>query len=151
MDKLTPEMITQLTERPFPFVERMGLKALELKPGLVRLMVPIAGNGNHIGSMYAGALFTLAEIPGGALFMTTFDVSMFYPVVKEMTIRFKRPVTTDAFIEMRINEIEAARIAKEAEKNGKSEFILEGQITDANNQVMAESRGVYQIRRYMEK
>ena len=143
---MTPEQIKEFVEKPFAFVERIGLKALVLEPRRVKLSVPLAGNGNHIGSMYAGALFTLAEIPGGALFITTFDVSRFYPVVKEMTIRFRRPVTTDAFIELSMSESDVRRIETEAAADGKSEYVLEGNIMDANDQVVATSRGIYQLR-----
>lgn len=135
-----------LIEKPFPFVERMGMKVLVLEPRKVKLFVPLKGNENHIGSMYAGALFTIAEIPGGALFLTTFDVSCFYPVVKEMTIKFVKPARTDVTIEMAISVSEAERIEAEAEKKGKAEFVLEGEVKDANGEIVTVSRGIYQLR-----
>lgn len=84
------ELIRQLTEEQIAFVQRSGLKAEILEPGFVRLCMPLQGNQNHIGSMYAGALFTLAEIPGGALFMTSFDAQRYYPIIKEMNLRFRQ-------------------------------------------------------------
>lgn len=146
MAAMTQEQVRQFIEKPFAFVERMGLKALILEPRHVKLSVPLEGNGNHIGTMYAGALFTLAEIPGGALFLTTFDVNRFYPIVKEMTIQFRRLAATDAFIEMHMSEAEVRRIEKEAAANGKSDYILEGEVKDANGQVVATSHGIYQLR-----
>ncbi|MBI9082461.1 MAG: PaaI family thioesterase [Desulfobacterales bacterium] len=145
---MTQEQIRHYIEKPFAFVERMGLQALVLEPRHVKLCAPLEGNGNHIGSMYAGALFTLAEIPGGALFLTTFDVDRFYPIVKEMTIRFRRLAATDAFIEMFMDESEVRRIEGEADANGKSEYILEGEVKDADGQVVATSRGIYQLRKH---
>jgi acyl-coenzyme A thioesterase PaaI-like protein len=110
------------------------------------MMVPLAGNENHIGSMYAGALFTLAEMPGGAVFLTTFDASVFYPVVKEMNIRYLKPARSDVTIEIAMAADEAERIEKEAREKGKAEFILEGELIDRDGQVVARSHGVYQIR-----
>ena len=144
--KLTTEMMKSFIEKPFDFVERMGLRVIELEPRSVKLSVPLQGNENHIGTMYAGALFTIAEIPGGALFLTTFDVSRFYPVIKEMTIRFIKPAKTDVTIEMVMSVSEAKRIVSEAEKNGKAEYILEGEIKDTDEEVVAVSRGIYQVR-----
>jgi len=118
-----------------------------LKKCYVELMAPLEGNLSHVGTMYAGALFTLAEIPGGALFLSTFDASKYYPIVKEMTIRYKRPVVTDATVKVRLSEEEATRIAAEADEKGKSEFILQGEIFDANGQLVAESEGIYQLRK----
>jgi len=144
--KLKTEMMKSFIEKPFDFVERMGLRVIELEPRSVKLSVPLQGNENHIGTMYAGALFTIAEIPGGALFLTTFDVSRFYPVIKEMTIRFIKPAKTDVTIGMVMSVSEAKRIVSEAEKNGKAEYVLEGEIKDTNEEVVAVSRGIYQVR-----
>jgi acyl-CoA thioesterase FadM len=98
--------------------------------------------------MYAGALFTLAEMPGGALFLTTFDVSKFYPIVKEMTIKFKRPVHTDATVKVGMTEEEVVRIERDAEEKGRSEFSLKGEIFDEKGELVAESVGIYQIRKH---
>jgi len=144
----TPEILKQFIEKPFAFVERIGLKALELKPNHVKLVAPIAGNENHIGGMYAGALFTLAEIPGGALYLTTFDVSNFYPIIKEMTIRFVAPAKTDVTVEMYLPKEEASRIEAEARENGRADYVLEGEVKDASGVVVAVSKGLYQLRTY---
>jgi acyl-coenzyme A thioesterase PaaI-like protein len=147
LPQLTPEDMQGFVEKPFAFVERCGLQALVLEPRRVRLGMPLAGNANHFGSMYAGALFTVAEIPGGALFLTTFDVTRFYPLIKEMTIRFRRPAFSDVTCEVVLSADESARIAGEAAAFGKSEFVLAGEVRDAAGAVVAETRGVYQIRR----
>ena len=144
--ELTTEIMKSLIEKSFPFVERMGMKVLVIEPRMVKLFVPLQGNENHIESMYAGALFTIAEIPGGALFLSTFDVSRFYPVVKEMTIKFVKPAKTDVTVEMVMSVSEAKRIEAEAEKNGKAEFVLEGEVKDTNGEVVSVSRGIYQLR-----
>ena len=142
------EIARQFTEDKIAFVKRMNLKAEALEPGFVRLRVPLAGNENHIGSMYAGALFTLAEIPGGALFLTSFDVSKFYPIVKEMNLRFRRPATGDIVVEARLSAEEIARLQTEAQANGKAEYVLELQLTDGSGEVVALSRGIYQLRKH---
>ena len=142
------EIARQFTEDKIAFVKRMNLKAEVLEPGFVRLRVPLAGNENHIGSMYAGALFTLAEIPGGALFLTSFDASQFYPIVKEMNLRFRRPATGDIVVEARLSAEEIARLQSEAQANGKAEYVLELQLTDGSGEVVALSRGIYQLRKH---
>lgn len=142
------EIARQFTEEKIAFVKRMNLKAEVLEPGFVRLRVPLAGNENHIGSMYAGALFTLAEIPGGALFLTSFDARQFYPIIKEMNLRFRRPATGDIVVEARLSTEEIQRLENEAQANGKADYLLELALTDANGEVVALSRGLYQLRRH---
>jgi len=143
---LSNDDIRDIIEEKLAFVKRMGLRVVALEPGYVKLMAPLAGNENHIGTMYAGALFTLAEIPGGALFMTSFDVTRFFPIVKDMSIRFRRPATTDITVELSLSEEEVARIQDEARAEGKAEFILKGELRDETGEVVALSEGTYQIR-----
>lgn len=142
------EIARQLTEEQIAFVKRSQLKAEVLEPGFVRLCMPLAGNQNHIGSMYAGALFTLAEIPGGALFLTSFDTERFYPIIKEMNLRFRRPATGDIHVEARLAAEEIERLQGEASEVGKAEYVLELTLVDGGGEVVAESRGVYQLRRH---
>ncbi|NQD91995.1 DUF4442 domain-containing protein [Pseudomonas sp. CrR25] len=140
------ELARQLTEEQIAFVKRSGLKAELLEPGHVRLCMPLAGNQNHIGSMYAGALFTLAEIPGGALFLTSFDSQRFYPVIKEMNLRFRRPASGDIRVEARLTSAEIERLQHEAATLGKADYQLDLQLTDTHGEVVAESCGLYQLR-----
>ena len=144
---LTPEEARAFMEKPFAFVARAGVKALAMEPRRIKLLLPLEGNINHIGSIYAGALFTVAELPGGALFLTTFDVVRFYPVLKAMQIRFRRPAFTDVTVDASLTEEEAQRIAEEAERLGKSEFTLNVEVRDANDHVVAETEGIYQLRK----
>ncbi len=141
------EIARQLTEEQIAFVKRSGLKAELLEPGHVRLCMPLAGNQNHLGSMYAGALFTLAEIPGGALFLTSFDSQRFYPLVKEMNLRFRRPATGDIRVEARLGSEQIDQLQSQATHQGKADYVLELQLTDDSGEVVAESRGLYQLRR----
>ncbi|SHG02714.1 thioesterase domain-containing protein, putative [Desulfacinum infernum DSM 9756] len=140
------DMVQKQVETAIPFVARAGLKVLELQPGYVKLLMPFKGNENHVGTMYAGAIFTLAEIPGGALVYTTFDPQRYYPVAKEITIRYRRPVKTDATIEVRLSPEEIKRLQGEADREGKAEFVIEADILDTTGEVVAMSRGIYQVR-----
>lgn len=146
--ELSQDKMRELMETTVAFVRRSGLKALDLAPGRVKLMMPLAGNENHIGIMYAGALFTLGEVPGGALFLSTFDIEKYYPIVKEINIRFRRPATGDVTVEVTMSPEEVARINSEVEAHGKADFVLDEQIVDGAGQVAAIIRGVYQVRRH---
>jgi thioesterase domain-containing protein len=136
----------KVLETGIKFVERSGLKVLELEKGRVKCLMPFAGNSNHIGTMYAGALYTLAEIPGGALFLSSFDVARYFPIVREQTIKFLKPVTGDVTIEITISDARIAELQAEADAKGKAEFLLEGEIKTADGTVAATSSGIYQLR-----
>ncbi len=139
-------MLKQLLEEKIDFVKRMGLKAEVLERGHVELLAPATGNQNHIGSMYAGALFTLAEIPGGALFLTSFNTQRFYPVLKSMQIDFKRPALGDIRVTARLSDADIQRIEQQAETDGKAPYTLTLELKNAQNEVVAISQGQYQLR-----
>ncbi|CAN5461265.1 YiiD C-terminal domain-containing protein [soil metagenome] len=135
-----------LLEQGFPFVERMGVRLEEIRPGYCRMTAPFEGNGNHIGTMYAGALFTLAELPGGAIFLSTFDVSTYYPIVKGMDIRFLKPATADITVEVSIEQAEVDRIQAAASEAGKADYSWTCELTDPTGLVVARSTNDYQLR-----
>lgn len=145
---LPAEMARVFTEEKIDFVKRCGLKAELMEPGHVRLRMPLQANQNHIGSMYAGALFTLAEIPGGALFLTSFDVLRFYPIVKELNLSFHRPASSDILVEACLDTDEIRRIEDEAERLGKAEYRLELQLCNTSGEVVAKSNALYQLRKH---
>jgi thioesterase domain-containing protein len=145
------EAIRKISTQSIPFASRSGIDLLEFERGRVKMVMPFQGNQNHVGIMYAGALFTLAEIPGGALFASAFDMSQFFPIVAEMNIRFLKPATTDITVEATLSDAEIARITQEVEANGKSVFVLEQELKDANGQVVAVSTGTYQARSHQRR
>ncbi|MES2821723.1 MAG: YiiD C-terminal domain-containing protein [Pseudomonadota bacterium] len=145
---LPVEIARQLTEESIAFVKRTGLKAEVMAPGHVRLVMPMAGNENHLGSLYAGALFTLAELPGGALFLTSFDTQRFYPVVKDMHLRFRRPAVGDIRVEARLDAQEINRLQEQAAATGKAEYRLDLELLDSRGEIVAQSQGLYQLRRH---
>jgi acyl-coenzyme A thioesterase PaaI-like protein len=96
--------------------------------------------------MYAGVLFTAAELLGGAIALSTFDMSKLYPVVKALSINFRRPATGPVFAEAAISDDLAAELAQTAEASGKAEFIFETTLTDEAGEVVATTEGTYQLR-----
>lgn len=147
---LDPAAITaakRLLEQGIAFVKNAGLVVEHLDRGEVRCRMPFAGNGNHIGTMYAGALFTLAEIPGGALFLTSFDTARFFPVVKALNLKFVKPATSDVSVTARLTAAEISRIEQQATTHGKAEFTLSLELRDTQDVLVAVSEGLYQLRR----
>jgi acyl-coenzyme A thioesterase PaaI-like protein len=135
-------------EQGITFVRNAGLQVVELRPGYVKCLMPFRNNnGNHIGTMYAGALFTVAEIPGGALFLSSFDTSKYFPIVKALNMDFLKPAKSDVTVEISMTTEQIAGIQAEANSNGKAEFVLKGELKDTAGVVVAESHGVYQIRK----
>ncbi|UGT41424.1 DUF4442 domain-containing protein [Nocardia yamanashiensis] len=147
-DATTPlkDVVNGALEFTIPIAHKMGVEALEVRPGYAANRVPIEGNGNHFGVMYAGVLFTVAEILGGGIAIATFDTAKYFPLVKDLQIFFKKPASTDVTAVAELSDEEIARIAAEADEKGKADFTLKATVTDANGVVVAETVGLYQLR-----
>ena len=113
-----------------PVLEHMGLEVLEAASGRAAARVPIDGNGNHVGTMYAGVLFSVAEMLGGALSLATFDPARFYPIVKDLRIDFRRPAASAVTARTSLDEAEVDRVLADAERDGKGQFVLRSELTD---------------------
>lgn len=145
-ERLQPLALKHLSHLIIPFVRRSGVRVVALEPGRVVCRMPLRGNVNHIGTMYAGALFTLAEFPGGPLMLATFGMRRFIPIVTELDMRFERAAKTDVTVELTLEADAARRIEEEALATGKADFELDGALTDAHGEVVARSRASYQMR-----
>ncbi len=142
-----PYVMRKMAENMIRFVRRTGFRVRQMVPGYVEAEMPLKGNENHIGTMYAGAMFTLAELPGGLLTLSTFDSKRYYPIVKEMTIRYLKLAKTDLRLEYHLNEVQIAALEAEADEKGKADFELDGELVDRNGEVVATTHGKYQMRR----
>jgi acyl-coenzyme A thioesterase PaaI-like protein len=133
-------------EHLIPRAHQMGVEFVELRPGYVRAEVPFDGNGNHFGVIYAGVIFTLAEVLGGAMHFATFDVSTHYPLVRSLNIDFVAPGKGRLTASASLSAAEVERIKAEATPDAKVPFVLEAEVVGEDGTVVARTRGDYQIR-----
>ena len=129
-----------------PAIKRTGVKIIGLRDRYCKLLMPLEGNVNHVGMMYAGSLFTLGELPGGIIVMASYELGKFIPIVKEVAIRFVKPALTDVTLELEWTKEYAEALGKEALEKGKADFPLNMEIKDPGEQVVSLVTGVWQIR-----
>lgn len=144
-EDLVPAMNAGL-EQLIPRAHQMGVRFVEMRPGFVRAEVPFEGNGNHFGVIYAGVIFTVAEVLGGAMHFATFDVATHYPLVRNLSIDFVAPGTSKLTATAELSKDEIARIRAAATPDAKVPFVLEAEVTGEDGTVVARTRGDYQIR-----
>lgn len=138
-----------------PILQAMGVRLVEVGPGRAVAELPAGPNVNHFGVAYAGSLFSVAEMLGGVLSLATFDLDPeaggelagFVPLVKESTIRFRRPALGVVRAAAGLSDDEVARVRSDALETGKGEFVLEATLTDEQGEVVATTVGTYQLRR----
>lgn len=132
-----------------PPAHQMGVRFTELRPGHARADVPIEGNGNHFGVVYAGVIFTVAEVLGGGIHVATFDATTHYPLVRGMSVEFRAPGQGPLHAVAELGEDEIARIREAATVDGapaKVSFELVAQVLAEDGTLVARTRGDYQLR-----
>lgn len=139
------KLLTQFVGKSIPFATRNGFEVVDLKPGYIKCMMPFKPNKNHFNAMYAGALFTVAELPGGILSLLNFDDRVF-PILVEYNIQYLLPAKTDVTVEFSLSPEELERIGSETLETGKSAFELRGDIKDESGEIVAKTVGSYQVR-----
>ena len=140
--------LTEFVRTAIPIFEHMGVTVVDARPGYAAAEIPAEANVNHFGVIYAGSLFTVAEMLGGVLGFQTFDLEGFIPLVKKMEIKFLRPGTSRVRASASLTPEEIERIETEARANGKAEFTLTATVTDEAGTVVAETEGLYQMRKF---
>ena len=134
-------------EKAIKIIDKKGMRILDFKKHFVKIMLPKEPNVNHIGTVYAGSLFSLADFAGGVLFFSSFDIRKYYPILKEVTITFKRPATTDMAVETSMTPEQAEGIRKTADETGKADWALELELKDEQGSVCCIAQAKFQMRR----
>ena len=140
------DLATDHLTRVIPAVGRMGVRVVEMAAGRAATSVPLEGNANHVGTMYAGVLFAVAEVLGGVTGTATFDATRFATIVKGAQVSYLRPARSLVTARAELDAATVARVAAAAEEVGKADFVLEATVTDAEGTVVATLKGDYQLR-----
>lgn len=128
-----------------PFVRRNQFRVLDIRHGEFLGRVSLRKNVNHIGTMYAGAMFLLAEVPGGIIALFEFG-GAYFPILKDLKMSYLKPAKSDLTISIHISHDELESIRATADREGKADFTLNTQLLDHTGEVVAESIANYQLR-----
>ena len=142
------DMMNATLGSTIPIAGQMGVRVVEARRGFAATTVPVEGNGNHFGVIYAGVQFTVAEVLGGIIALSTFDTTKYFPLVKNVDIKFVSMARSELRAEAALDDETIARIEAEAAERGKADFTMEAVVTDTDGQTVATTRGLYQLRAF---
>jgi acyl-coenzyme A thioesterase PaaI-like protein len=133
-------------ERMVPVVAGMGVRFTDLRPGFVRASAPFEGNGNHFGVVYAGVIFSLAEVLGGGMHLATFDASTHYPLVRKVEVEFLSPGRSDLTATAALPDAELEAVREQISAGAPVPLVLTAEVAGEDGIVVARTRGDYQLR-----
>lgn len=139
--------IVNYLEKAIKIIDKMGMRILDFQKHSVKIILPKELNINHVGTVYAGSLFSLADYAGGVLFYATFDLKKYYPLLKEVTIAFKKPGTTDITCEASMSPAQAEQLKSITEETGKADWVLDLELKDEQGDICSIVHGIFQMRK----
>jgi thioesterase domain-containing protein len=139
--------VQNIVRTTVPLLGSMGIEVVEASPGRVRTRLPFRPeNGNHIGTVYAGVLFSFLESSGGALVFVSFDIARWIPVIVEGSIRFVRPVTGAVESTLEIGDSERDSVHAALDTDPKSSWTLHAIAVAEDGRAACEADFVYRFR-----
>ena len=122
------------------FVERTGMQRLEERRGYAKLLMPLAGNENHVDVMYLGAYTVLAEAVAAVPGIGILDTARFFPIIKDIYVDFHRSAASDVTAEYSLSEEEIEGLLASLEAKGSAGYLAEFPMHDADDQHVATGR-----------
>jgi uncharacterized protein (TIGR00369 family) len=141
------EIIEQLCKNSVPLFEFLNVSFKFLDDGVFQCHMPIERKvSNHLGSVYAGVQWSLAEVLGGIVFLSS-GINGYVPILKSMSIEFTKPALTDLVSEVCFTSSDVDKMKTALDKEGRYNFELESDIKDTNGNIVATGHAVYAIRK----
>lgn len=133
-------MTTTIPSYHVEFVERTGLTRLIEERGHARMLMPLAGNENHVRVMYMGAYTVLAEAAAAIPGTTILDIDRYFPILKDIAVSFKKSAASDVTAEYRLDEDMIQSLLADLERKGSATYVAEFPMYDASGVEVASAR-----------
>jgi uncharacterized protein (TIGR00369 family) len=135
------EMIRGSIER-MPYNAMLGVRITEMDGGRARGTLATRPEvGNHVGTMHAGAQFSLVEAASAAAVSSAFLdlLGRATPLAQGAQLTYKRPLKGDANAEAFITPDEVERVRGELQAHGRARFDVIVVVSDAHGTVASEA------------
>jgi acyl-coenzyme A thioesterase PaaI-like protein len=143
------EAVAAGLNQAIPFNRHLGLVVEEVSPGRGVVTLPDGEHlHNHVGSQHAGGLFSAGEAASGGAFLGAFAEHLggLTPLAKSASIDYRKiargPVTAVGTLEADVASLMAA-----IESEGRVEFPVSVEMTDAEGNVVATMTVHWHVRR----
>ena len=142
------EMIRTGIER-MPYNAMLGVRIVEMDGGRARGTLEARTEvGNHVGTMHAGAQFSLVEAISGAAVSSAFLdlLGRATPLAQGADVTYKRPLRGDATAEAQIAQEVIDRVRAELDASGRARFEVTVTVTDAEGTLATEATMRWYVR-----
>jgi acyl-coenzyme A thioesterase PaaI-like protein len=135
-------------EQAIPFNRHLGLEVIEVAEGRASVRLPEGEHlNNHVGSQHAGGLFSAGEAASGGAFVGAFaeHLSSITPLARSARIEYLKLARGPIVATGRLTA-DVPALLEQLEVDGRVEFQIEVELTDASDQVVARMTVDWHIR-----
>ena len=130
-----------------PFTGKLNFVVEDVRPGYARIRLPYdAANTNHVGSMHAGAIFTLLETTAGMALITALGELGSRLLVTGAKISYARKVMGAGVAVADASPALLDQARRDIEQNGKALFTFAASLLDEQGVKCAECAFDYRIK-----
>ncbi|MGN6499215.1 MAG: DUF4442 domain-containing protein [Tsuneonella sp.] len=122
------------------FVERTGLRRRAASAERSELVMPLAGNENHVGVMYLGALTVLAEAVAATPGIALLDPALYFPIIKDIYVDFHRMAASDVAAEFGLPQAQQDELLADLQRKGSAGYVAEFPMRDNAGTAVATAR-----------
>lgn len=130
-----------------PYLNAAGIVPEVVEKGHVRFVLPVQPTHmNHVGIVYAGSFFVLAESAGATLIFSAYaEKKNYVPIIANMSIDYHKPSKTDLVVDMTMSEEEAAERIRPIDERGRGRYPLDVPVCDAEGNLCATAHITYYL------
>jgi len=131
---VSPAEITAYLHANIPLTQAMGVEVESSDVDALVLRAPLEPNHNHLGTAFGGSLSAIATLAAYGVVWLALGDGRAHVVVKDTSMRFRRPVRSDIRAVCRLPEEETMRIIREEfSQKGRARLHLRAVIEDAGD------------------
>ncbi|MFO7594684.1 MAG: DUF4442 domain-containing protein [Pseudomonadota bacterium] len=103
---------------------------------------PAQGVGNHLGTVHAGAQYTLAESASADCLLSTFPelAAQVVPVLRSSEVRFRHPASTAVYASPAIEAESRVKFSRQFERKGRGAISVDVLLQDADGNITLQGR-----------
>jgi acyl-coenzyme A thioesterase PaaI-like protein len=134
-------------EDAVPFLSHIGVRTVRFDR--VSAVVELERRDdlvNHVGSLHAAVVFSAAECASGALLTHNFDVAMYIPLLKTVTVTYQAQVFKKATAIARINAKHLDQALEDLHNLGKSDLAIDVEVENEEGILAAKVTTLWALR-----
>ena len=120
-----------------PYCEHLGLKAIAVGERKAIGLEPARQHQNHLGSIHAGVLFSVAETAAAQAMLETFPdlVDQTIVVLRSASVKYRQPTSGPVQALASIDQQAAGELRTRLAKKGTARFSVSASVRDSEQEV----------------